>query len=334
MQHFKGNVYQLSSMLSLPKLFNEEPSKGHTTILHHSFIAPNETKIQGRDRLKYQLEWAKENYAIKSSRDVGTALLNGEAMKSTLVFTADDALTDLLDVYDIFDDFNIPLTVFICSGWVDNNEVMTKATLGRVADFIRWYKGDDLRINLGKYGEIFLSQNLLDETLDWVVLKEKAFGADFVNYAWEALIKYKVRAGSRKICTWRELKDLYNSGVIMGAHSVTHCQLASKSQTRIDFEVNESKRVIQSYFSSCDAFAYPFGKPEVINDITTSSIQLAGYDCAFLTHPGFNCAKSNIFRLPRMVMPDHTVSINEYKARVKGGTIPFDIIKDKLNTSR
>jgi len=323
-------MLKISSSLLLPRLFSPSPRKALTTILYHRFFEPGETIEAGRTRLKFQLEWLRENYTILSPHKAISHLSQGTLPSSPLIVTSDDAKTDLLSVQDIFQEFEIPLTVFVCSGWADNNEPATTASLSRIMDFVRWYQGQLESIDLGKYGAIKLAPTLLDTAVDWLIVKASEQGEEFINDVWEVFRQHRNNSGTRKTCTWEELVDLHSQGIIIGSHTVTHCRLAHCSSLRLSCELSESKRTIETYFPKCDLFAYPFGMADVVSETTTAALKEAGYNSGFLSHANFSPNYSDVYRLPRIVMPDSDITMDEFKARAFGGTIPFNVMKQAL----
>ena len=201
--------------------------------------------------------------------------------------TADDALIDLLDVYDIFQDFEIPLTVFICTGWVDNTEHSHFSSMSRIVDFVRWYNKANKSYDLGKYGSIELNKQSLDRSIDWLIQMHGKEDNQFIETVWDAFRPDLDQSGKRMICNWNELTDLKNSGVLMGSHSVSHNNLAKSSDIRLEFELEEARRLISSKLSECRLFAYPFGTSDVMNQRTSRALKLAGYECGFSTEANF-----------------------------------------------
>ncbi len=330
MGKFKKSALKISSSLLLPRLFSPSPRKALTTILYHRFFEPGESMESGRTRLKFQLEWLRKNYTILSPDEAVSHLGHSTLPSFPLMVTSDDARTDLLSIHDIFLEFEIPLTVFVCSGWVDNNEPTDTATLSRIMDFVRWYEGEPKSIDLGKYGALKLVEKSLDTPIDWLILKAGEHGEEFVTYVWDVFCQHRNNSGTRKICTWGELADLHSQGVIIGSHTVTHCRLAQSSPMRLACELSESKRTIETYFPTCNLFAYPFGTADVVSDATTAALKQAGYTSGFLSHANFSRNNSDLYTLPRIVMPDTAITLNEFEARALGATIPFNAVKQAL----
>lgn len=58
-----------------------------------------------------------------------------------------------------------------------------------------------------------------------------------------------------------DIKELLKSGIIeIGSHTITHANLPNLYEEELDFELGESKRLIENTFGiECKSFAYPFG---------------------------------------------------------------------------
>lgn len=116
----------------------------------------------------------------------------------------------------------------------------------------------------------------------------------------------------------------------MGSHTVTHCPLAPRTAKRQAFELRESARVISNHFSSSPLFAYPYGSADVASDSTKTALIDSNYICGFLTHPGFAQNVSDVYCIPRIVIPKLGIGLAEFQARVTGGQIPFNTVSRLL----
>ena len=242
----KDGLLLLSSMIRLSYLFGESPRTALTTLLYHRFIAPGERRESARDRLHRQLEWLQSRYTALSLSGAVEYLEKDAPLPYPLTVTIDDAYIDLLDVYDIFDDHGIPVHLFVCTGWVDNTEPRdAPATISRVIDFVRWHKGGCLRLDLGPLGSADLTIESAPELVDRLIQSAEELGQEFVEQTWASIIPHRGAMGERKICTWKELRDFKEEGVGIGSHSVTHCNMAECSETRLRFELEQSRRTLE-----------------------------------------------------------------------------------------
>ena len=107
----------------------------------------------------------------------------------------------------------------------------------------------------------------------------------------------------------------------MGVRSATHVSLSTARGARRALEIQESKRVCETMFGPCDAFAYPFGMAEIQSAATRQALLDAGYRVAFLTHSDFITAASDCDMLPRISLPDESMTLSEFEARAGGAGI-------------
>ena len=124
-------------------------------------------------------------------------------------------------------------------------------------------------------------------------------------------------------CNWDELRKLQGRGIEIGCHAVSHIRLASATPTRLAFEVREGRRLLESKLGRCSAFAYPYGTADAHSEATTQALAEAGFELAFLTHSDFSGTDTDRYLIPRITMPDHVMSLPEYRARVGGAGVPI-----------
>lgn len=123
------------------------------------------------------------------------------------------------------------------------------------------------------------------------VLKELGLEASiFIN---PALI------GKDGYATWDEIIDMAESGVIsIGSHSMTHAYLPDLPQQKLDMEIFDSKRSIESHIrKTVSAFSYPAGG---FNGYVRDRVIKAGYKIAFATNPGEKYPKHDLFAMKRI----------------------------------
>ena len=151
----------------------------------------------------------------------------------------------------------------------------------------------------------------------------------------ELCVRIEALAGHKSsCCTWDELRRLAASGVEIGAHSVTHVNLARASALRRGFEIAESKRLCESLIGRCEAFAYPYGMANTHNAATRADLRRAGFSTAFLSHADFITARSDPMTLPRFAMPNEPMTLAEFRARASGVGITVRQLKGLLRGAR
>lgn len=101
--------------------------------------------------------------------------------------------------------------------------------------------------------------------------------------------------------TKEELIQLSENPLIeIGAHTITHPNLASESLEKQNYEIRESKFFLEKILNkSMVSFAYPFGGKQNFNQNSVDLVKKNSYLYACSTLPGRVCKNSDIFSLPR-----------------------------------
>jgi peptidoglycan/xylan/chitin deacetylase (PgdA/CDA1 family) len=84
------------------------------------------------------------------------------------------------------------------------------------------------------------------------------------------------------ILTWDDVRKMDTNGVIIGAHSVSHCCLSSLGDTECFWEIfYNKKRLEQELGHKVNVFAYPYGGPDSYNRAVIEKVQKVGFTEAF-----------------------------------------------------
>ena len=96
------------------------------------------------------------------------------------------------------------------------------------------------------------------------------------------------------------VREVAESGITIGSHSITHRRLTTLSRQEVETELRDSKAALEDLTGmECREFAYPYG----LHDQTTMAIaESTGYACAF----GASLRESpqTCFALPRTTIPN------------------------------
>lgn len=103
-----------------------------------------------------------------------------------------------------------------------------------------------------------------------------------------------------RIMTFEELAELAADGHEIGSHSMTHCMMPECDDSALDYELAESRHVLQARLGQpIESFCYPNGN---CDDRTASAVARAGYRRAVTTKAGRNGHDTNRFQLLRFDM--------------------------------
>ncbi len=129
--------------------------------------------------------------------------------------------------------------------------------------------------------------------------------------------------------TWEEAKGLSRKhGIALGSHSVSHPYLSRLSDQQTEFEVSESRRLIQQNTgSTVDFFCYPSGD---YGSRESGYVKHAGYLGAVTVAPGVNRKKTPLHELRRTEITQND-SVADLQAKLAGA---FDLVHMVLHWRR
>ncbi len=103
-----------------------------------------------------------------------------------------------------------------------------------------------------------------------------------------ALIAYGALGHSRPI-TWEQAREMSAAGMQFGSHTVTHPNLTKLAEPELNWELRESKRVLEERLQlSIDQLAYPIGTASAINATVMSAAEQNGFQLAATYISGAN----------------------------------------------
>ena len=122
--------------------------------------------------------------------------------------------------------------------------------------------------------------------------------------------------------TWSNVAEMRPHPVGYGSHTVTHADLTSLSLDRLDYELRESKRVLESrLIERISAIAYPSGK---YNGMVAERTREAGYLAGWKKGGGPVQPGADPYLLPRMRVKGST-NLDEFKRIVWSGVMRHKI---------
>lgn len=97
-----------------------------------------------------------------------------------------------------------------------------------------------------------------------------------------------------------QLGHLLKDGLVtFGSHGMTHRKMDALDAQEVEFEIVESKKIIESIQGQCRTFIYPYGDARFVTRTSESCLKAAGYEYAFTTTAGLVKAGVDRFRIPR-----------------------------------
>lgn len=131
-----------------------------------------------------------------------------------------------------------------------------------------------------------------------------------------------------KPLSWKQIKEISQSGVEIGSHSITHRNLTTLDKKDAFYEIMDSKKRIEDIIGrQVRYFAYPFGGKNAFNNSIKDLVKKCGYEKAYINIMGFNNSNSDPYELRRIRIYNDDMLFN-FKLKIKG---VYNWI-DRLNT--
>jgi peptidoglycan/xylan/chitin deacetylase (PgdA/CDA1 family) len=292
-------------------------------LMYHRFADADTPRRLSQRLFEQHLEYLTRHFRVRRMSDVVEALREGRPIEPrTVVLTVDDGYADFVEyAYPLLQKYEAPATVFVVSDFLDRNA---------------WLWTDAIRYALDATTEsrLVLQGNGMRLKHDLVVssLRERAWlavcelclratpaeRASLIERLQQAL-RVTLPAGATadyRAMTWADARRLDRDLVEIGSHTCTHPVLSRCSAPEIDYELRESRRVIEHQLRrTISAIAYPHGEPADYDTRVVRAADAAGYRCAVVAHGGPIGEEVDLFRLERLSAATETM---QFRSTVNG----------------
>lgn len=287
---------------------------GAIFMLHHVRPA-REAAFQPNRHLEVTPDFLRATLSHLSSRDIDIVsmdelherLVQGNFDRRFAAFTLDDGYRDNLEfALPVLRDFDAPLAVYVASDFAEGTGRLWWTALEAVianTDQVDVQIGNSvLRLDATSPAA---KQAAFDRLHDWL---RALPGEHDLKREIEALCaRYGVDIAAlcRSLClSWDEVKRLAADPLVtIGAHSISHCNLARQSEEIAAQEMAVSKlRIEHALQAPVLHFAYPYGDREAAGNREFALAAAAGFKTAVTTRPGMLFAESagQMTALPRV----------------------------------
>lgn len=231
--------------------------------------------------------------------------------RTPLVLTFDDGYGDFsTHAFKLACQLQVPVTVFLIPGyvesgrrfwWEEGEHLVANTQVDRVTLDERTY-------HLSQANERSALSQAIDRRLRAASsVKERE---TFLRCMYDLLalptdqVANTAKAAMNRSLTWDEIRAMRESGwVTFGAHSMNHPVLSALADpAELHYEIETCRTLLEQELGyPVRIFAYPVGKPEDIGDEAVKVVQAAGYACAVTTVHGYATARSDPFRIERLL---------------------------------
>ena len=305
--------------------------RGRVAILLYHRIAQHDTDPQllcvAPKHFEQHLVHLRRNFQVMSLTQLVGAVREGNVPRRSVVITFDDGYVDnLWYAKPLLERFECPATLFVVSGFIDQDREMVSDELERlILKPAILPKALKLTIAEKSYSwEIDTPGQL---PVKWDVtqtryptsrhrcyydlhrlirpmsaMEREAILDNLRNWADDPR---SVRDDYR-IMNANELLELAVGNLIdIGAHTISHLFLSAQPEEIQRHEVGDSKQQLETLLARpVPFFAYPYGGRDAVSPITERIVQEVGFLDACANIPGLASNETNIFLFPRFLIRD------------------------------
>jgi peptidoglycan/xylan/chitin deacetylase (PgdA/CDA1 family) len=278
--------------------------KGLRILMYHRFPAG----ATQRKTLERQCSHLVEQYELVPLKGVRDMWAGGKPLRRhALAITVDDGYRDFFQhAYPVFRSFNIPVTVFLTTDFIDRKSWMWVDQI----EYLFSHTAVD-------HVDISLSTGKLDFKLNTAQAREAA--ASSVREALKRVSDLERRELMSSMCdelrvvlpeeppgehaplNWDEVRIMAQQGIEFGAHTLSHpilSRLADDHALRSEI-AGSKQRIEEELQRPVVHFCYPNGKADDFDGRVIEATRQTGFETAVSTEPGLNLPGDDLFSLKR-----------------------------------
>jgi peptidoglycan/xylan/chitin deacetylase (PgdA/CDA1 family) len=271
---------------------------GTIFMLHH--VRPRlDAEFQPNHHLEVEPEFLRAMLAhlraldveIVSMDEAHARLSTGNFARRFACFTLDDGYRDNRDfALPVMREFDAPMTVYVASDFADGTGRLWWVALERVLA-----KANAIEVPIDGMVTRFdtstpaAKQTAFDRLHDW--LRTLPGEHDMQREISALCTQHDVDESgiAHDLCmSWDELKAFANDPLVtIGAHTITHCNLAKQTEATATFEITTSRMRIEAALQRpVSHLAYPYGDRIAAGTREFALAKAAGFKTAVTTRPG------------------------------------------------
>ena len=272
---------------------------GAIFMLHHVRPARRDAEFHPNRHLEVEPEFLRA--MLEHVRSLDIDIVSMDEMHARLVehnfarrfacFTFDDGYRDNRDfALPVMREFDAPFTVYVASDFAEGSGqlwwIALETVIAQAASIEVPIGGAATRIDTSTAAA---KQVAFDRLHEW--LRTLPGGHDLQHEVASLCARHGVDQSTiaREFCmSWDELKDLADDPLVtIGAHTITHCNLARQSEATAAFEIATSRaRIEQALQRPILHLAYPYGDRIAAGPREFALARAAGFKTAVTTRPG------------------------------------------------
>jgi peptidoglycan/xylan/chitin deacetylase (PgdA/CDA1 family) len=347
----KRTFYQLLSVLGIYRIGRFVHRRQALILTYHGIVRNGRNLYTNRNCVEMamfdrQMAYMARHYKMVSVSELVGRLNEGKQLPGyTAAITFDDGFRNNLTVaLPILQKYHLPATIFLATSFVGSDELglwtervdwlihrtpvqNIRLTLEGVEKSLplrtsadREIASDQVRAFLKTLAPAQRKSALedLDEQLEEKTGRPQS-GGDNGSEPFEVHEQSTAEKEERyAFLSWQQVQMMAHGSITIGSHTHSHAILAPLSENDLNFELTESRRLIeQNLGAPCTLFSYPNGAERDFGRREEELLGSLGYVAAVSQIDGFNDASTNIMALRRINIP-RDESLSYFKAKVSG----------------
>ena len=261
------------------------------------------------DNFKKHMEYLKNNYQFIS---LDTPLNEWPSYGNSIILTFDDGYYDFYKyALPVLKQLNIPATLFVTTANINTNEELWTDELCRCIFSPKIYH-ESFRLRNSLFSGVWSVDSVQNKARLYQVLhglfklssyRERAYYLEQLR-VWAGLTPNGRQ--NRRCLNKKEIKEISESGIVIGAHTISHPSLRWQKPYEVDEEICGSKETLEGIIGKkIDLFSYPFGTITDYSKDTIECVRNAGFSKAVVGWPGIIDDKPDAYQLPRFAIRNY-----------------------------
>jgi len=230
------------------------------------------------------LYFIKNNFRVVSLDEVNDITENKAPIKEALaLITFDDGYSDNYHIaFPLLKSLKLPATFFITTNLINSNFI---PWWDEIAWYVRQLANKTIKLTPWHHA-LTIDKKPSRQNIRNVLQQIKLNPALIESQLDELRALTPAKISNHEIrnifMTWQQVDEMAKNNMTIGAHSHTHKVFSCLSEAELDFELKESKRLIEFNLSRViNCLSYPVGSAKTYNKSMYKAISSNGYKLAF-----------------------------------------------------
>jgi peptidoglycan/xylan/chitin deacetylase (PgdA/CDA1 family) len=244
--------------------------------------------------------------SLKEAVNVLKKESNEPIPEKAVVITFDDVYSSFYKtVFPIVKQFEIPVTIFLCTEPVENRIPPFVDALIYAFDNTSKESIDLTDMGLESYSlkSKLLKENALYKINDYSKEMNVVDRGNLLAYIFDLMgVRFPSQELSKEVLSWDEIIEMSRNGLVeFGAHTMNHPSLSRVSLDEVRCEIWASRLCIQLKLGKdVQPFAYPYGSVNDISENVRRITKEEGLSCGCTLSPGVNRKGDDLYLLKRI----------------------------------